>query len=150
MVFGMSKISGNRIKEPKIIRSRNLKHYNKEAFRKDLANADWASIMEVSDVNIMYAEWEKLFINILDKHLPIRQCKVRNNYSPHINTELKCKMFLRDFYKKKHCSSGNPNDWLEYKKLRNIVNIEHANATKITLPINYHKPTMISKKHGKS
>ena len=39
-------------------------------------------------------------------------------------------MFLRDFYKKKHRSSGNPNDWLEYKKLRNIVNIEHANAKK--------------------
>ena len=131
MVFGMRKISGNRNKAPKIIRSRNLKHYNKEAFRKDLANADWESIMEVSDVNIMYAEWEKLFINILDKHAPIRQRKVRNKYSPHINAELKCKMFLvRDFYKKKHRSSGNLNDWLEYKKLRNIVNIEHANAKK--------------------
>ena len=130
MVFGMRKISGNRNKAPKIIRSRNLKHYNKEAFRKDLANADWESIMEVSDVNIMYAEWEKLFINILDKHAPIRQRKVRNKYSPHINAELKRKMFLRDFYKKKHRSSGNPNDWLEYKKLRNIVNIEHANAKK--------------------
>ena len=67
-----------RNKAPKIIRSRNLKHNNKEAFRKDLANADWESIMEVSDVNIMYAEWEKLFINILDKHAPIRQRKVRN------------------------------------------------------------------------
>ena len=125
----MRKISGNRNKAPKIIRSRNLKH-NKEAFRKDLANADWESIMEVSDVNIMYAEWEKLFINILDKHAPIRQRKVRNKYSPHINAELKRKMFLRDFYKKKHRSSGNPNDWLEYKKLRNIVDIEHANAKK--------------------
>ena len=130
MVFGMRKISGNRNKVPKIIRSRNLKHYDKEAFRKDLANADWESIMEVSDVNIMYAEWEKLFINILGKHAPIRQHKVRNKYSPHINAELKRKMFLRDFYKKKHRSSGNLNDWLEYKKLRNMVNIEHASAKK--------------------
>ena len=126
----MRKISGNRNKAPKIIKSCNLKHYNKEAFRKDLANANWESIMEVSDVNIMYAEWEKLFINILDKHAPIHQRRVRNKYSPHINAELKCKMFLRDFYKKKHRFSGNSNDWLEYKKLRNIVNIEHANAKK--------------------
>ena len=102
MVFGMRKISGNRNKAPKIIRSRNLKYYNKEAFRKDLANADWESIIKVPDVNIMYAEWEKLFINILDKHAPIRQRKVRNKYSPHINAELKRTMFLRDFYKKKH------------------------------------------------
>ena len=130
MVFGMRKISGNRNKAPKIIRSGNLKHYNEEGFRKDLANADWESIMEVSDVNIMYAEWEKLYIIILEKDEPIRQCKVRNKYSPRINADLKRKMFLRDFYKRKHRSSGNPNDWLEYKKLRNIVNIEHVNAKK--------------------
>ena len=68
--------------------------------------------------------------HILNKHAPIRQRKVRNKYSPHINVELKREMFLRDFYEKKHRSSGNPNDWLEYKKLRNIVNIEHANAKK--------------------
>ena len=45
MVFGMCKISGNKNKVPKIIRSRNLKHYNKEAFGKDPAkptgNQSW-------------------------------------------------------------------------------------------------------------
>ena len=112
----MRNISGNRSKAPKIIRRRNLKHYSKEAFRKDTANSEWESIMELSDLNIMCAEWEKLFTHILDKHAPISQRKVRNKYSPHISAELKRKMFLRDFYK-------NPNDWLEYKKLRYIVNI---------------------------
>ena len=126
MVFGMRKISGNRNKAPKIIRSRNLKHCSNEAFRKDVANSYWESIMEFSDINIMCAEWEKLFKHILYKHAPVRQHKVRNKYSPHINAELKRKMFLRDFYKKNH----RPNDWLEYKKSRNTVNIEHADAKK--------------------
>ena len=53
MVFGMRKISGNRNKARKIIRSCNLKDYGKEAFRKDLANSDWESIMECSDIIIM-------------------------------------------------------------------------------------------------
>ena len=58
--------------------------------------------------------------------MPIRQGKVRNNYARHINSELRRKMFLRDYYKKKHRYTKSENDWQEYKKLRNVVNIENA------------------------
>ena len=58
--------------------------------------------MDTEDVDLMSLEWERLFLNILDRHAPIRQGKVRHNYAPHINSELRRKMFLRDYYKKKH------------------------------------------------
>ena len=35
-------------------------------------------------------------------------------------------MFLRDYYKKKHRYTKSENDWQQYKKLRNAVNIENA------------------------
>ena len=35
-------------------------------------------------------------------------------------------MFLRDYYKKKHRFTKSENDWQQYKKLRNAVNIENA------------------------
>ena len=35
-------------------------------------------------------------------------------------------MFLRDYYKKKHHFTESENDWQQYKKLRNAVNIENA------------------------
>ena len=57
---------------------------------------------------------------------PIRQRKVRNDYAPHINSELRRKMFLRDYYKKKHRYTRSENDSQQYKKLRNSVNIENA------------------------
>ena len=126
MVFGMCKISVNLKKETKIIRSRQLKHYQPESFREDFATADWWSLMEIDDVGLMSLEWERLFLNILDRHAPTRQRKVRNNYAPHINLELRRKMFLRDYYKKKHCYMNSENDWQQYKKLRNAVNIENA------------------------
>ena len=78
----------------------------------------------------MFFEWEKLFVSILDKHAPIRQHKVRNKYAPHINAELKRKMTQIDFYKRKHRSTKDPQDWQEYKKLRNIVNREIDKAKK--------------------
>ena len=37
-------------------------------------------------------------------------------------------MFLRDYYKKKHRYTSSKNDWQQYKKLRNAVNIENANT----------------------
>ena len=48
-------------KEPKIIRSRQLKHYKPESFREDLATADWESLMNIEDVDLMSLEWERLF-----------------------------------------------------------------------------------------
>ena len=62
----------------------------------------------------------------MDRHAPIHQRKVRNNYAPHINSDLRRKMFLRDYYKKKHRFTKSENDWQQYKKLRNAVNIENA------------------------
>ena len=126
MVFGMRKIFGNLKKEPKIIKSRQLKHYKPESFREDLATADWESLMDIEDVDLMSFEWERLFLKILDRHAPIRQRKVRNTYAPHINSELRRKMFLRDYYKKKHRYTKSEHDWQQYKKLRNAVNIENA------------------------
>ena len=82
--------------------------------------------MNIVDVDLMSLEWERLFLKILDRHAPIRQRKVRNNYVPHINSELRRKMFLRDYYKKKHCYTESENDWQQCKKLRNAVNIENA------------------------
>ena len=61
VVFGMCKISGNVKKEPKIIRSRQLKHYKAESFREDFAIADWESLMDIEDVDLMSLEWERLF-----------------------------------------------------------------------------------------
>ena len=126
MVFCMRQISGNLKKEPKILRSRQLKYYKPESVREDLATADWESLMEIENVSQMSLEWKRLFLKILDRHAPIRQRKVRNNYSPHINTKLRRKMFLRDYYKKKHRYTKSENDWQQYKKLRNAVNIENA------------------------
>ena len=82
--------------------------------------------MDIEDVDLMLLEWERLFLNILDRHVTICQRKVRNSYALHINSELRRKMFLRDYYKKKHSYMKSENDWQQYKKLRNAVNIENA------------------------
>ena len=56
MVYGMRKISCKTNNAPKIIKSRQLKNYNKDLFKKDLANAYWESIMEIKNIHDMFFE----------------------------------------------------------------------------------------------
>ena len=107
LIYGVHKVSSRINREPKIIKSRQLKNYDPIKFRKELQQVDWESIIELNDVNAMSLECEKEFIRVLDKHAPIRQHKVRNSYAPYIDKELKHKMFMRDFYKNRFSKTKN-------------------------------------------
>ena len=53
MIFGIRKVSFRLKREQKIIKTRQLKHYDAQTFRGDLRKVDWESIFEHKDVNIM-------------------------------------------------------------------------------------------------
>ena len=122
LIFGIRKISSKLNSEPKIVRSRQLKHYNKNEFILSLKQVDWKVILEGGDLNTMSTEFEDQFIAILDKHAPLRERKVKNSYAPYIDHELRHKTFLRDLHKKRFNKSRNPDDWARFKKLRNEIN----------------------------
>ena len=101
MIFGIRKVSSRFRREQKIIKIRQLKHYNAEKYREDLRKVDWESIFEHEDVNIMSLDWEQKFLSILDRHAPYRQRKIKNSYAAYIDKDLRHKMFLRDLFKKR-------------------------------------------------
>ena len=70
LVFGIRKISTRINREPKVVKTRQLKNYNPEKFRQNLEQVNWKNILKLSDVNEMSLEWEKQFISILDWHAP--------------------------------------------------------------------------------
>ena len=131
LIHGVRKVSSRINREPKITKSRQLKNYDPAKFRKELQQVDWESIIELNDVNAMSLEWEKEFIRVLDKHAPIRQRKVRNSYAPYIDKELKHKMFMRDFYKKRFSKTKNTDDWKFYQDFRNTANVEKCKKKKV-------------------
>ena len=73
LIFGIRKISSKLNREPKIVRSRQLKHYNKNEFMLSLKQVDWKVILEGRDINTMSTKFEDQFIAILDKHAPLRE-----------------------------------------------------------------------------
>ena len=58
------------------------------------------------------------------------QRKVRNSYAPYTDKELKHKMFMRDFYKKRFSKTKNTDDWKFYQDFRNTANVEKRKKKK--------------------
>ena len=124
MIFGIRNPNPNPWinREPKIIKTLQLKHYDAQKFRDDLRKIDWEATLEHGDIDKISYEWESKFLSVLDKHAPFHQRKVRNSHPTNIDKDLRHKMFLRDLHKKRFNASRNPDDWLRLKKLRNEVN----------------------------
>ena len=56
---------------------------------------------------------------------------VRNTYAPYIDNELKQKIFHRDLFRKKHSKYKDPNDWTQYKRIKNEINVGLKNKKKL-------------------
>ena len=72
----------------------------------------------------MWTEWKTKFLQIVDKHAPIRIKRVRSKNSPWITADLKERMHNRDTLKIKAIKSNDPHDWANFKRMRNKVNTE--------------------------
>ena len=70
----------------------------------------------------MWSESKKSFLEIVDKHAPLRKARVRGRGSPWITSELKKQMHERDMLKIKAIKSNDPVTWANFKKQHNIVN----------------------------
>ena len=86
-------------KQPKIINTRQFKSYN-IAFNLDLYNILHSQPHE-SDPNILWDDWKEKFLLVADMHAPPVIRRVRSEHVPWLTSEIKTKMYHRDFLKKK-------------------------------------------------
>ena len=108
LIYIQRKISVPR-KEPKVIKSRNFKHYNSNNFKSDLSTYLYDQIFcdTMLDPNIMWENWKTIFLSVADFHAPERTKKVRSEYAPWITENIKQTMRRRDFLKKKAVKTGS-------------------------------------------
>ena len=108
--------------DPKIIESRQFKNFDREAFIDDIKEKPFHLASLLDDPNEMWEVWKSLFLEIANKHAPIRKRKVKSKSSPWISSELRQKMRKRDFLKKQAVKQNSHQMWNDYKKARNDVN----------------------------
>ena len=110
---------------------RNFWKFNLESFRNDIASRDWNHKHNLSNPNDMWSEWKKSFLEIVDKHVPLRKARVRGRSCPWITSELKKQIHERDILKIKAIKSYDPVVWVTFKRQRDIVNkaVKQANQS---------------------
>ena len=73
---------------------RNFKNFNAESFLSDLYILLWTEIDNKENVDAMWECWKSLFVQVLDKHAPLKTRRVRKRGSvPWINKDVRKKLF---------------------------------------------------------
>ena len=74
--------------------------------------------------------WKQLFLQILDKHVPLQRKKVRAKRTPWITNNIKMMINTRDKLKRKAIITKLETDWKNYKRIRNETNKQLRQAKK--------------------
>ena len=123
MVFCVRKFEGALKKDHKVITTRSMKNFDKDAFLADVAGICWEQgFSETDDVNVLVTQWSTLFSLIIDKHAPIKTLRVSENYCPWVNDDLKQLLRSRDKLKKAAVKSKSQLLMTSYRHIRNKNN----------------------------
>ena len=147
MVYTMLKSTYGK-SEPKHLRHRSYKDFNKESFLEDLQHG--------LNNNGKFAEFDDEFKAVLNHHVPIKQSKLRGNTKPHINKTLKKGIMKKSRLKSKTNKSGKKEDRLyniQRNKVSKLNNKLNKTYFKVKLPKgnnvkdfwNYCKPYFANK-----
>ena len=106
---------------PRVTLRRSMKHFNEDAFVNGVGNICWESVLGKQDPNDALDEFNRLFLQVLERHAPLRKYNVSSKQSSWLDSELKNLMKTRDEAKKRAVQSDLQLDWQNYRRLRNYV-----------------------------
>ena len=129
-----------------VITHNNFRKLIRESFRNDFASQSWDQIYCSTNLNDMWLQWKRLFLPIVHKHASLRIMRVRVRSSPWITSELRKRIMIEIFLKFKAYKINDPNDWTQFKKLRDIVNSEFRLAKQAYYQNSFNQYTGDSRK----
>ena len=106
---------------PKVIVKRSFKSFCQNDFICDINKLQWDNVCAIDDVDEALDLFTSMFLEVAEKHAPIRKFTVRKRKAGWIDDELRALMAQRDQMKSKSIRSGEEKDWMSYRSLRNEV-----------------------------
>ena len=94
---------------------RSFKNFNEAEFMEELKNTPWDVIKIFDNTDEVLDVWSSMYLDIVNKHLPVKKHRVKNKHQPKwITPEIIEAIKIRDRYK-------SLNDTNQYKNWRNKV-----------------------------
>ena len=123
LVYVTLKVKMTRPKQT-YITTRSFKHYNHDAFNRDISMAPWSVIDNFDDVENKLNAFHLLFNPILDNHAPIKRTKIQGRSNPCVTDEIRALMKTRDKWRKLARKTNDPLAWSGYKNFKREVKRE--------------------------
>ena len=123
LIYATLKLKKERSK-PVYVPVRSFKHYDTEAFLKDMFQVPWPVIDTFDNVEDSLDAFNLLFNEVLDNHAPIRNIKVRNRPCPFMTEKIRSLMKIRDKWRKLARKTNDPLHWSGYKTRKREVKRE--------------------------
>jgi hypothetical protein len=86
LVYSFLKKSPAKQHEAKVIKCRSTKHSNREELSWDLNDTNWNETFS-HDTNERYAKWKSKFMEVIDRHMPVKKMRGRKKDLPYMNAE---------------------------------------------------------------
>ena len=92
-------------KDPKIVTVRSTKNLNNDPLIKDLNQLPFELIR--SQPTILWSSWKSFFLDIFNKHAPVKTIRVRGNNLPFVMAEVKSMVRQRYYLRGKASKTGS-------------------------------------------
>ena len=100
---------------------RNFKNFVESDFIQDISMVPWDMTYQFDNPNICWQIWKSLFLEVLDRHAPLRRKRLRDDPVPWITPHIKQLMRRRDFHKKQAVKHNSINSNGNHTKLNVIT-----------------------------
>ena len=107
--------------KPITFKYRSYKYFDETSFLNDLERIPYYIIDVFDDINDSYWAWNKLTMDVIDEHAPMKTRTIKGNRVPYMNGNLRKAINVKHMLKRKYDKNDNSSNWNKYRKQRNLV-----------------------------
>jgi hypothetical protein len=107
--------------QPSTFQYRSYKNFDSELFLHDLSSIPYHIVEIFDDIDDSYWMWNKLTLQVVNEHAPLKTKTVKSRGVPYMNGELRRSINVKKMLKRRYDQDRNNTNWEKYKCQRNLV-----------------------------
>ena len=100
---------------------RSYKHFDNDKYVQDISCIPYIVTEVFDDPDDCYWAWNKLTMEVIDEHAPLKTKRVKGFRVPYMNGKLRRAINVRNMLKRKHEKTKSKENWYKYVNQRNLV-----------------------------
>ena len=100
---------------------RSYKTFSEDMFLSDLRSVSYDPVFYVENVDAKMREFDKVYNEVVDSHVPLKRKILRRKQPPYMNGELRKAIFRKSMLRNKYFKERSQTNWENFRRQRNYV-----------------------------